>query len=407
MKRLLLVSYYFPPLAGSGVFRPLRLAKYLPRNGWEVTVLTVSARARVLKDPGLLSDVPGSVRVERTSSLEPRTALLALHRLGLGRLARRLEPWFFLPDDQRGWVPFGVRRAVRLLREREHHAVLTTSGPCSAHLIGLRLRRRLGLPWIADFRDEWTTNPYLRYPTRWHERVNRRLERAVLTEADRVVCVSRPWLDNLRSRVADRSAESFRVMPNGFDADHFPDRSPPPPARFRIVYTGTFYGHRSPRSFLEAIQRVVDEGQIPADDLDVVFIGHGQAAPSPLVRTVGQRPFLEAVDRMTEAAVLLLVIPPEGGAGNHTGKLFNYLASGRPILALAPEPNVAADLIRRSRSGRVAPPDDVGAIGEALVALHRDWREGRLLPDRDGAVVGEYEARPQAAAYAGLLDEFL
>jgi len=410
MKRLLLVSYYFPPLAGSGVFRPLRLAKCLPRSGWRVSVVTVSARARVLKDDTLSAEVPGETRVERTFSLEPRLALLALGKVGLRGLARRAQRWLMVPDDQRGWVPFAVRASLRLLEAAPHDVVLSTSGPTSAHLVAREVRRRSGVPWVADFRDEWTTNPYLRYPTAWHRRLNRRLERAVLSEADRVVCVSNPWLDNLRGLVPREPESKFRVLPNGFDADHFPALPVGRPDRFRIVYTGTFYGHRSPRVFLEAVRRVVDEGRIPRDDLEVELVGHTAGAegladlPDGTVRIVEQQPHREALRRLGEAAALLLVIPPEGGAGNHTGKLFNYLAAGRPLLALAPEPNVAADLIRESGSGLIAPPDDVGAVAEALVELHRRW--SRSAPfEQNRAVIARYEARPQAEAWAALLDE--
>jgi len=412
MRRVLLVSYYFPPLAGSGVFRPLRLARHLPAAGWEVTVLAVGAKARVLRDEALLREVPARTRVERTASLEPRTLLLALNRLGLRSLSRRIEPWLRIPDDQRGWVPFAVRRARRALRARPHDAVLTTSGPTSAHLVGLALARRLRVPWVADFRDEWTTNPYVRYPTAWHRRFNERLEREVLSESDRVVCVSAPWLDNLRSRAPGAPPEKFRVLPNGYDAAHFAGFPGERPDRFRIVYTGTFYGHRSPRVFLEALDGIVRENRIPAHDLEVVLVGHTAGAaelggPTARgVRVIEQRPFHETLDHLRGAAVLLLVIPPEGGAGNHTGKLFNYLAAGRPILALAPVPNVAVDLILESRSGVVARPDDPAAVADALVELYRRFKAGIPL-DQDRALVERYEARPQAAAYARLLDELV
>jgi len=410
MRRVLLVSYYFPPVAGSGVFRPLRLARYLPDAGWEVTVLGVGSKARLLRDEALLREVPARTRVERTASLEPRTLLLALNRVGLRSLSRRVEPWFRIPDDQRGWVPFAVRRAMRALRERPHDAILTTSGPTSAHLVGLALERRLQVPWVADFRDEWTTNPYVRYPTAWHRRLNERMERAVLSESDRVVCVSAPWLDNLRSRTPGAPPEKFRVLPNGYDAAHFDGFPGERPDCFRVVYTGTFYGHRSPRVFLEAVARVVAENRIPARDLDVVLVGHtagaaGLGAPAAKgIRVLEQRPFHETLDHLRSAAVLLVVIPAEGGAGNHTGKLFNYLAAGRPILALAPVPNVAVDLILESRSGVVAPPDDPAAVAEALVELYRRFK-ARVPFDQDRAVVERYEARPQAAAYARLLEE--
>ncbi len=412
MKRLLIVSYFFPPLAGSGVFRPLRLSKYLGEFGWEITVLTVGKRARVLQDRQLLREIPACVRVERSASLEPRVPLLALRRLGLKRTVSRIAPWFNIPDDQRGWVPFATRRAASLLRRQPHHAVLSTAGPYSTHLIGLNLHERHRLPWVADFRDEWTTNPYLHYPSRWHRRLNERLEQQVLRGADRVTCVSQPWLDNLISLVPSEAQEKFRVHPNGYDGAHFVEAGPPPD-RFRVVYTGAFYGHRSPEIFLGALRNAIEGGRISADHVEVLFVGHTADAagldrtPGCRLRVIEQQPFADAIGHLHDAAVLLLVIPPEGGAGNHTGKLFNYLAAGRPILALAPEPNVAADLIRRSRSGRVVPPDDPRRIEEALVGMYREWRAGSSLPDQDRELIATYEARPQARAWADLLEELV
>jgi glycosyltransferase involved in cell wall biosynthesis len=338
-----------------------------------------------------------------------------MNRLGLRRLVGRLAPWLALPDEQVGWVPFARRRARRVLAGQAHDAIVTTAAPYSAHLVGLGLRRTAGLPWIADFRDEWTTNPYLRerYPTDWHRRWNRALERRVLETADAVVSVSKPWLEAIHGVAPHLDGRKFHVLPNGYDADHHPAEPAAPPDRFRIVYTGTFYGHRSPGPFLEALNRVVVDGRLPPEDLEVVLMGHGgtDRPPVPLappvagcVRTVGHRPHREALELVRRAAVLLLVVPPEGGAGNHTGKLFNYLASGRPILCLAPEPNVAADLVRESASGVVAPPEDPAKIGEALLRLHAAWKRRVPLEVQRREVVVGYEAGRQAEAWARLLD---
>jgi glycosyltransferase involved in cell wall biosynthesis len=410
MKRLLLVAYYFPPLAGSGVFRPLRMSRYLPKNGWDVTVLTAAASVRVLKDPGLLEDVPAEVTVARARSIEPRNALIVLNRLGMGGLARTLEPWFAIPDDQRGWVPFATRRALALHAAHPFDAVVATAGPYSALLVGQALKRRAGIPFVADFRDEWTTNPYLagRYPTAWHLHYNRALERGVLEDADRVVCVSRPWLDAIRALAPDQPEAKFEVHENGYDAAHFEGEPAGRADKFRIVYAGTFYGHRQPKAFLEAVRLLLSGDRIPASDLEILFVGHGserpgEGLPDAIFKAAPQRPFHDALREMTRAAVLLLVIPREGGPGNHTGKIFNYLAAARPILCLAPEPNVAASLVRESRSGLVAPPDDPAAIADALVALWRDWKDGRVLPDRRPEVVSRYEAGVQAARYSAMI----
>jgi len=412
VKRLLLVTYHYPPLGGSGVFRPLRFSKYLPRHGWGVTVLGVSSAVRLPRDPSLVAEIDPAVRVERTATLEPRNVFLALNRLGLSAWSRRLERLCMLPDSQRGWVPFAVARAKRVLAEQPHHAILSTSSPLSAHLVGQALQRHSGLPWIADFRDEWTTNPYLRplYPSSWHLRRNEALERSVLRRAENVISVSEPWLQAHRALVPDQPSSKFHVLCNGYDAEHFARAAPAPSRRFSIVYTGTFYGHRSPRVFLEGLRRALERGLLPGHETEVLFVGHGNreiadaSLPSNILRVQDHQPYFDALQSLRGASVLLLVVPSEGGAGNHTGKLFPYLAAGRPILLQAPEPNVAAELVRQSRSGIVVPPDDPDRVVDAVARLYADWKRGVGLVDQDRQLIAGYEADPQAGQLCAILD---
>jgi glycosyltransferase involved in cell wall biosynthesis len=224
------------------------------------------------------------------------------------------------------------------------------------------------------------------------------------------VCVSGPWLDTLRGLVPEQPVSKFEVHPNGYAPWHFRGKDPGAPTVFRVAYTGTFYGHRSPRAFMQGVARAIQDGRIPADAIEVVLVGHSEPAmmmdviPTARVRALDHRPFHETIRLLRDAAVLLLVIPTEGGPGNHTGKLFNYLAARRPILALSPEPNVAADLIRASRSGRVVPPDDPRAVADALAGLYAEWKSGRGLLDQDREMIAAYDAAGQARRYAALLD---
>ncbi len=413
MNRLLLIAYYFPPLAGAGVFRPLRLVKHLPRFGWSATVVTVTDRVRLLKDPELARDVPPEATVIRTATLEPRTPLIALGKLGMGKLADRIERLLMVPDDQRGWVPFAARAARAAIAARPHDVVLSTSSPYSCHLVGRRVRRGSGIPWIADFRDDWTTNPYLRdrYPSAWHRRLNRAWERTVLADCDRVVTVSRPWAELLHGQAPDEPRSKFRVIENGFDAEHHLC-DVPPPDRFRVLYTGTFYGHRTPDTIARAVRSVIESGAIPRDDLAVEIIGHSGGPdafrdwPPGSVRVEGHRPYFETLREIAGAAALLLSIPEADGPGKHTAKLYHYLASGRPIVALAPEDNVAARLVRETRSGLVVPPDDAAGLAEALVEMYRRFRAGRLLPDQDLDAIAAYEAEAQTRRWVELFEEF-
>ncbi|HXV75381.1 MAG TPA: glycosyltransferase [Candidatus Polarisedimenticolaceae bacterium] len=414
MRRLLLIAYYFPPIAGSGTFRPLRISRYLPAHGWAVSVLSVNTTVRLVKDPALADEVRPDTTVVRTATLEPRNLELALRRIGMGRLAGRLESWLLLPDEQRGWVPFAVAAGRRLLRGEPHHALLSTSSPYSTHLVGRALAAS-GLPWIADFRDEWTTNPYLieRYPTAWHAGHNRRLECRVLRAADAVVSVSAPWAANHRSLVPDEPAEKFHVLPNGYDPQQFAGRPWSRPDRFRVLYTGTFYGIRRPEALIDGVGTAIERGLVPADRLELVLMGQGntgidpRALPPGVLTTIEHRPQREAIDEMYRAAVLVLVVPRAGGEGNHTGKLFNYLAVGAPILALAPEPNVAADLVRDCAGGIVVPPDDPAAVADGLGHLFRMWSGEEPTPPRRVERIAEYAADRQAGRLAALLDRLV
>lgn len=412
VRRLLLIAYHFPPLAGPGVFRPLRLVKYLPRFGWTTTVVTVSDRVRLLKDPDLARDVPPGTSVMRTATLEPRTFLIALGKLGMRHLADRIERYFMVPDDQRGWVPFASRAAFAASAARPHDLVLSTSAPYSCHLAGARVHRRTGLPWIADFRDDWTTNPYLsgRYPTRWHRRLNRRWQRAILTDCDRVVTVSHPWAELLHQQVPDQARSKFRVIENGFDAEHHSQKGGPP-NRFSVLYTGTFYGHRTADTIARAIRTILETQAIPSSELSVEIIGHSGSLSefgdwsSGTVRISGHRPYFATLQEITGAAVLLLSVPAADGPGKHTAKLYHYLASGRPIIALAPDENVGARLVRDTRSGLVVAPDDAAGLVDALVALYHRYKAGTLLPDQDREAILAYEAEAQTRRWVELFEE--
>ena len=389
--------------------RTLKSVKYLPYFGWQPVVLTARPRAVSLSDPTLIEDLAPAQLIHRTP------ALLLPHALPW-RARNLVTRWLFVTDEQAGWYPYAVRRATEIIERDGVDAIYTTSTPYTAHLIGLRLKRRFGLPWVADFRDPWVGNPSLKLPTAWHRRRIEHWERHVVTAADRVTVVSDPMAQTLRDAYPELDARHFLTLPNGYDRDDFARATPlgADPGRMTIVYNGSFYGQRTSLPFLLALQAVLDQGQIPRQAVRVRFVGNvGQVTAdqvqaldlSDVAELTGYVSHRESIGYILGADVLLLVIAPgPGSEGVLTGKIFEYLAASKPILALVP-PSAAADLVRESRSGVVVDPEDVPAIAAQLVALFHQWQRDELADQSDPLVVTRFDRQRLAAMLAEALDE--
>lgn len=409
VRKILLIAYYFPPLGGAGVQRTLKYTKYLPQFGWQPVVLTSQAKAAALSDPTLMEDLAGAQAVYRTR-------VAALPPALPWRLRNLVTRWLLVTDDQAGWYPFALREALRLIKQERVDAIYTTSTPYTAHLVGLRLKQRLGLPWVADFRDPWAGNTSLRPPTGWHRRRIERWEQQVVSAANRVTVVSEPMARDLCAAFPELGPEHFLALPNGFDPDDFTQAAPQgaDPNRMTVVYSGSFYGQRTSLPFLQALHGALADGQIPRQAIRVRFVGNvGQATAeqvqalglSGVAELTGYVPHRESIGYVLGADVLLLVVAPgPGSQAVLTGKLFEYLAAGKPILALVP-PSAAADLVRESRAGVVVDPENVPSIREQLLAIFQQWQQGTLASHSDPAVVARYDRRRLTGLLAAAFTE--
>jgi glycosyltransferase involved in cell wall biosynthesis len=376
---LLLVAYFHPPCRDTGAHRPAAMAKWLRRLGHRVTVLTTSAYGT--------GDAPAEEGVVRTFDLQRLRARLRGHdRLDAlfdsdtysGRphsLGKLLVPEPLVA----AWAPFARSRALRLNRRERLDCVITSSPPESAHLIGRALARR-GVPWVADLRDAWTFEP-LRppFPTAVQRRLDERLERRWLGAADAVVCVSRPVADDLRARLGVEA----QLVPNGWD----PDLAGPgavgddaagilDPKRVSLVYTGRFgsYG-RDPAPLVEALRDLARAEPDLAARLELVVAGPLTDSEAELLRTdvspariivAGSLP-REAALGLQRAADALLLLASSRRTQLLNFKLFEYLASERPILALAA--GTEAGRVVEEAGGAAVPADDVASIVNALRRL--------------------------------------
>jgi glycosyltransferase involved in cell wall biosynthesis len=392
--KVLLVSLYFPPAGGGGVQRTLKFASHLPALGIETHVLAPDDPKWIHRDDEL--QPPTQAWVHRARYVGPRGRKPAeeLHRReGLDRLATHARLAFrrvLLPDENVTWNATAIPAAIRIVRSEGIQALLTTSPPSSVHLIGAAVKRATGIPWVADLRDSLVAHPHRRserLAVRAKEQGEHVVGRLVARSADAIVAVS----DAIAAEAHAFSPRGRVVtIPNGCDFDDFAGLVHRPSERFRITHAGSFFGKRTPRPFLTALARS------GLEDVVARFVGDFRAADREWAEqlALGDRlelipyaPRRRALELQRDSEALLLLIPDAGGRGKGvlSGKVFEYLAAERPILAVVPPDGAAAELISETGAGIVAPPEDVDAISAALADLHARWRAGRL----DGTPLSE------------------
>ena len=373
--KLLLVSLYWPPAGGGGVQRPLKFATHLPALGIETHVLAPDDPKWVHEDAELAP--PSQAWVHRARYLGPGPK--QAQSSGTALAVRRL----LLPDAAVTWNLTAIPAAIRIARREGIDAVLTTSPPGSVHLVGAAVKRALGTPWVADLRDSLVAHQHRRSESglvRAKERVGARVASLVAARADAIVAVADAIADEARG-LSPRGR--VVTIPNGCDFDDFAGLEYRPAERLRITHAGSFFGKRDPRPFLTALH------ESGLDDVVARFVGDFRAADREWAEKLGLGDRLELVPYVSrrrslelqrDSEALLLLIPDAGGRGKGvlSGKVFEYLAAERPILAAVPPDGAAAALIRETGAGIVTPPDDVHALREALRGLHARWQAGQL-----------------------------
>jgi glycosyltransferase involved in cell wall biosynthesis len=384
--KLLLVSLYFPPAGGAGVQRPLKFATHLPALGIETHVLAPDDPKWVHADPELQPPTQAWIHRARYVGPKGRKPAEELHgRRGLDRASHQARLAFrrvLVPDENVSWNFTAIPTAVRIVRDEGIDVVLTTSPPSSVHLVGAAVKRATGVRWVADLRDSLVAHPHRRperFAARAKERTAETVARLVARSADAIVAASEAIADEAQ---ALRPRGRVTTIANGADFDDFAGLPYRPDGRFRITHTGSFFGKRDPRPFLTALAQA---------DTDVVarFVGDFRAADREWAERLGLGEQLElhpyvprrrALELQRDSEALLLLIPDAAGRGRGvlSGKVFEYLAAERPILAAVPPDGAAAALIRETGAGLVAAPDDPAAIGAALAELVDRWRAGSL-----------------------------
>jgi glycosyltransferase involved in cell wall biosynthesis len=439
-RHVLVLAYYFPPMGLSGVQRITKLVRYLPENGWRVTVVCPEPGSYFAFDDHLLTEIqetPG-VRIVRTRSLDPT-------RLKAGKSkhvvpfpeesSRRVLSWlsqfFLLPDNKIGWKRYAVAAARKVMKEDPYQLVYATAPPYTNFLAADEIASGLGLPLVLDYRDDWVENPRHTYPTPFHKNRVGKMENRVLRSAKKVYAINETIASAIRHRNQGVSAE-ISVMAQGFDPSDFAhvgfgasreisDASTEtrdqrlPTDVMQMAYTGMFYDAQQPDAFLQALAHLFARREDIRGHIRATFAGLFPQSRLSLVRELGLEDDLvflgyqshdRSIATLMESDVVWMIVGRQKGEEMiSTGKLYEYMGSQKPILALVPGGEVRTALKGYDAEVCVY-PDDIDGISKAIERLYDAWRNGKLLSGNPEHVA-QFDRKTQASRIAAAFNTLI
>ena len=387
MKKVLMISYYFPPIGLAGSVRVVKFIKYLRFYGWDSVVLTSRGVKHTFEDQGLADDLPKNLKVFRALSIEHDSILplLGLHRStvvsneeGRRKLAK-LENFFMLPDSKALWFYPAVLKAIKIVKSEGIDVIFSTSPPLTAHLISIAAGRLTGKPVVLDYRDAWYENPFGIFPTAIHQKLLKGLEKLLVTRADFITGVNRAIVDGRWAVGAKKSA----VIPHGFDPEEFPGvRDFPVSDKLIFAYAGSITYITNPEPLFEAFNSLVREN--PSMKIEVRVYSNPPEAyrrkfKAPLFRWDGFVSRREIPERLVSAHVLLATIDKRARYPYiSTSKIYDYIGAGRPILGVVPRGTDAWREIEGLGNSFLVEPGEPREIAKEILEIYRLWKSGGL-----------------------------
>lgn len=389
-QRVLFISYYFPPLGMGGTQRIAKWAKYLLRLGWEVTILTVKPIAYYAFDDSLLDELK-SARIIRTGSLDPARLLYLFrrkkeHTSGGKEGSTSWLYWFLIPDAKILWLPIALWQAWRKIRQQKILLVITSGPPHSSHFIGWILSKIAGVKWVSDFRDTWSQGNFLPIPTALHRFLHRVMEKRIVTDAEVVTATSQGVADSLAA-IGNRAAGATYFLPNGYDSEDFVDSPPAPDNCFDVSYVGAIASYADPSTLLEGFRLFVESAQLSPAEAKLHFVGAdltgklaAQVRENNLEAYVvagGYRSHREAVTALRQADLLVYLVRPGSFQALIPGKTFEYIAAGKPVLAIGDRIE-GMQLLMQQAPARHCAFEAIDDIRCALLAFYQEFCNGEL-----------------------------
>jgi glycosyltransferase involved in cell wall biosynthesis len=432
MKKVLIITYYWPPSGGAGVQRWLKFAKYFLEFNIQPIIITVDKNlaSYPVLDESLLKEVPENIKVIRTKTKEP----FGIYKKVVGKnqipsggfasgnsssfkdtLMRFFRGNFFIPDARMGWNKFAYEAACDFIQKEKPIAIITSSPPHSTQLIGLKLKKQFGIPWIADMRDPWTDIYYYKklLHTSIAKQIDNSYEKKVLENADKVVVVSESIRRSFMQKSKLIKQENIVVIPNGFDEKDFENKIQiRNENKFIITYTGTIAESYSPYQFFNAIEKLIKNNS----DANILFrfIGSMPKEMHDFLKSVSwtnnfeyipYSPHEKVIEYMLTSTILYLAIPQaEGNKGILTGKLFEYLAARKPIIATGPVDGDAAAIISSCNAGKMFEVNDENGIFNHLQNLLNEWKNSKNI-SVESEVYKKYSRKSLAGQFTELINK--
>jgi glycosyltransferase involved in cell wall biosynthesis len=447
-RRVLFVAYQFAPSLEMGARSCAQIARYLPLHGWSPVVLTahekyIEDRYRGSADEIAELDLPDAIvrtrllphpfdlyrwlkstfgrKTQEGGASGAGTTVEADTPLGeKGKLRRLILSALSMPDMYTGWIVPAIVAGLKAARRSKAEQIFSSGPFWTNHLVGFALSYLTGLPWTAHFRDPWVAGAWESPTSAIAARLDKWLERLVVTRATAVVGVTEEHAAAFRQTYPHLPAEKFAAVPNGYDDgewDNLPTgirRDEKSEGKFLIVYAGKFYIERDPQPLFRALKILIDSGEIAREQIRIDLVGwcatsEGRSVRemaiecglSDCVNILGPRSRPETLRRMTEADLLLLLA--ERFVIQIPGKTYEYLRAGRPILAITPE-GALANLLRRIGGGLVVNPNDTAGILAAVRESVRQWKDGRVRHVADPRAIASFDRRVLAGKLTKLFD---
>lgn len=430
-KKVLIVTYYWPPAGGAGVQRILKFAKYLSEFGWTPIILTIANGDYPWIDKSLNNDITSNITVYKT----PGFSLHNLHKIfnrrkntiapyaftesGESNFREKLSIWIkfnIVPDSRIGWYFPAISEAKKILKKEKIDLVFSTSPPQTAHFVAKKISKKLKIPLVTDFRDPWTDVFWLQNSKRLKivNRIDRILEKKVMKNASAVTTVSPGLAKIFRAKTHN----PVHIITNGFDEPYFAKKSYKRSNKFRITYTGSLSKEQTLQPFCEVVNLAIQNGKIEKNRLRIQLFGNFPGFVSNLMnemnlgKNIEMQPFMAAghvIEHIFQSELLLLIIPDtKQNEGILTSKIFDYIGSKRPILCFGPPESDAAKLLNETKSGEIFDYKQIDEAADFLESIYRAWvsreSENQVYGDKH---LSKYTRRTKSQELCKVFDSLL
>jgi len=405
-------------MGGSGVQRPLKFVKYLRNYGWNPIVLTPKPGAYHTFDETLEKELNElEVEVFRVEAKTP------FHTAGqkpikidfipgwLAKQLRKISTFFWLPDNKTGWIEPGVKMGEKLIKKKDIKAIFSTAPPYSNHLIAQKLKKTTGVPVVMDMRDDWLESHLIKYPTSFHKKKMAVIEKSAFDKADVITVINKDTQHAISNRVGNN--DKIKLLNQGFDPEDFPGLQPERGEKLKFLYSGLFYGERTPEKFLQAVGLFFLSEPDARHQIELQFQGGIDQGVYKIVEHLGMAhtikdfgylPHKQAVKNLEKADILWLVVGHTKKANQVTvGKMFEYFGAQKPILGLVPDGS-SKKLLQEYGAGFVCNPNNVEEIKTQIGVIYRLWKQNKL-PKVNNAFLKLYNRKLITGDLANILNE--